>query len=80
MDAKDIIKVLCEEAGGQTGLAKKLNVSQPTVNGWLRGERIGAESAITIECLTDGRFRCEQIRPDINWAPLRKSKRAKKAA
>jgi DNA-binding transcriptional regulator YdaS (Cro superfamily) len=79
MDPKEIIKVLCNEAGGQTKLAKLLNVSQPTVNGWLNGAGIGAESAIAIEGLTNGRFRCEQIRPDINWAIVRKSIRRKAA-
>lgn len=71
MDTKEIIKSLCDEQGGQTKLAKRLGVSQPTVNGWLRGEKPGAESAIAIEGLTGGRFTCEQIRPDIDWSPLR---------
>ena len=67
MDAKEIIKSLCLECGGQTKLAKKLGVSQPTVNGWLHGrQKPGPYAAVRIENATGGRWTRYDLRDDAD--------------
>jgi len=55
-------------------LAKELKVTKGAVGQWKAPERrIPAEHCPTIERLTGGRVRCEELRPDIEWAYLRNS-------
>ena len=62
----------CELVGGQSKLASALNVTPPTVNQWVHaGRPIPAERCPAIERLTDGLVRCEDLRPDVDWAYLR---------
>lgn len=60
--------------GGQTKLAVVLGVRGPTVAQWISGvRRVPAERCPDIERATEGRVRCEDLRPDIDWAVLRNS-------
>lgn len=65
----------CLIIGGQSRLARLLNVKSPTVNQWIFLRRkIPAKRCPEIERLVDGRVICEQLRPDINWSYLRQVK------
>lgn len=58
--------------GSQVALAHHLGVSKAAVGQWkLEGRRVPAEHCPVIERLTDGKVRCEELRPDIDWAYLR---------
>lgn len=71
MDKNALISA-CEKVGGQASLARMLNVKPPTVNQWIKDERpVPAERCIEIERATGGAVRCEELRPDIDWAYLR---------
>lgn len=43
-----------------------------TVQSWLK-TRVPAEHCPTIERATAGAVRCEELRPDVDWAVLRES-------
>lgn len=61
-------------AGGQARLAGLLGVTPPTVNQWIKGVRqVPAERCPDIEKATG--VRCEELRPDVNWAVLRGARR-----
>ena len=59
--------------GGQTALAQAVNVKQQQVWNWInRGAgRVPAEHCPAIERATGGAVRCEDLRPDVDWAVLR---------
>lgn len=58
--------------GSQVALAQQLGVTKAAVAQWkLDGRRVPAEHCPVIERLTDGQVRCEDLRPDIDWAYLR---------
>jgi DNA-binding transcriptional regulator YdaS (Cro superfamily) len=62
----------CDLVGGQARMARLLNVRPPTVNQWVHlVKQIPAERCPEIEKLTNGVVRCEELRPDIDWAYLR---------
>lgn len=69
------LKNACQILGGQSALARQLNVSCPTVNQWVHGVRpIPAKQCPKIEKLVLGKVRCEQLRSDVDWSYLRDSK------
>jgi DNA-binding transcriptional regulator YdaS (Cro superfamily) len=62
----------CVTLGGQSALARALGVTPPTVNEWIKGKRpVPAERCPTIERITNGAVRCEDLRPDVDWPFLR---------
>lgn len=53
-------------AGGQTALANLLDVSQPTVFGWLyRAGKISPNYALKCHIMLDGKVSAHDLRPDI---------------
>lgn len=75
MDKKPI-ELACEIAGGITNLANALGVKPPTVSQWISSNpslsrRVPAERCPAIERATNGQVRCEDLRPDVDWAVLR---------
>lgn len=53
-------------------LAEHLGVTKGAVGQWkLPSRRIPAEYCPTIERLVSGAVRCEEMRPDVDWAYLR---------
>jgi DNA-binding transcriptional regulator YdaS (Cro superfamily) len=53
-------------------LAEKLGVTKGAVGQWkLPGRRVPAEHCPAIERLTEGAVRCEDLRPDVDWAIVR---------
>jgi DNA-binding transcriptional regulator YdaS (Cro superfamily) len=70
---KHPIDVASEIVGSQTLLAAALGVTKGAVPQWrTEGRRVPAEHCPSIERLTGGRVRCEDLRPDIDWAVLRR--------
>ena len=63
-------QTLIEHYGGVTKAAIALGVSQSAVSLW-RERGIPAERCPAIERATNGAVRCEDLRPDIDWAVLR---------
>jgi DNA-binding transcriptional regulator YdaS (Cro superfamily) len=69
---ENAIKTACKEVGGQSRLADLVGVSPQAVSQWLTGRRpIPAERCPLIERATHGAVRCEDLRPDVDWAVLR---------
>lgn len=70
------IRKACEILGSQTKLAAILGLTLPAVNQWVNNIRpIPAEHCPEIEKATNGAVRCEDLRPDVDWAYLRGTKR-----
>ena len=60
--------------GTQAALAQELSITPAAVTNWLfRNTKVPAEYCPTIERVTGGRVRCEQLRPDVEWKVLRQS-------
>lgn len=59
-------------AGGQAALAHKICVAPAFVYQWRKSlRRVPAEHCPAIERATSGAVRCEDLRPDVDWAYLR---------
>jgi DNA-binding transcriptional regulator YdaS (Cro superfamily) len=66
------IQRACSQVGGIPRLAEILAVKPPTIYQWASGKRpIPAERCPEIERATHGVVRCEELRPDVDWAVLR---------
>jgi DNA-binding transcriptional regulator YdaS (Cro superfamily) len=70
------IKRACEIAGGISKMARALGVKPPTVAQWVTDRdslrrQVPAERCPSIERATNGAVRCEDLRPDVDWAVLR---------
>lgn len=61
-----------QAVGGPSALAAKLKRSRQSANQW-RKNGPPAELCPDIEALTG--VKCEELRPDVNWAVLRKHPR-----
>ena len=60
-----------ELLGGPVAAARRLDIERyQTVQSWLRN-RVPAEYCPLIERATDGKVRCEELRPDVAWDVLR---------
>lgn len=74
MTTQHPIKKAVEAVGNIATLARHLHVTPPTVHQWISGVRpIPAERCPQIERATGGAVRCEDLRPDVDWAVLRSS-------
>ncbi|MNS45101.1 hypothetical protein D3C71_1549040 [compost metagenome] len=64
-------------AGGPAKVARECGVSVQAACFWRDGDRtLPAEHAITLEKLNNGRVRCEQMFPGVDWEYLRESSKA----
>jgi len=60
----------------QTLLAKAIGVKPVSISQWASGVRkVPANHCPAIERATNGAVRCEDLRPDVDWAYLRESPR-----
>lgn len=70
MDFKTYWQSLSEEA--RESLADKVGFAEGHLRNIAYGSRTcGEKLAISIEKETDGRIRCEDLRPDVDWQFLR---------
>ena len=65
-------------AGGIAAFARALGLKSHSVANQWRLTRVPAEFCPDIEKLTG--VRCEEMRPDVNWSVLRKTRKAKAVA
>ena len=65
-------------AGGQKALGAACGVWQSAVSNWRVRGSVPAEYCPLIEKATG--IRCEELRPDVEWAVLRKRSKPAKAA
>ena len=66
------MKKAAEILGGQVAVARVCDVSPGMVSQWVSGHRgVAAEHCPAIERATSGAVRCEDLRPDVDWAYLR---------
>lgn len=80
MDLKTYIE-LAGERGINLVLATAIGVSPVIISQWKTGARpVPAERCPAIEKATNGAVRCEDLRPDVDWAYLRNSNQTKEAA
>lgn len=62
-----------ELSGGQSKLAVLIHVPAQSVHNWIKRRNVPAERCPAIERATNGAVRCEDLRPDVDWAYLRNS-------
>jgi DNA-binding transcriptional regulator YdaS (Cro superfamily) len=67
------IEAAIKHVGGITLLAKALGVTPQHVVNW-RARGVPAERCPSIERMTAGAVRCEELRPDIDWGVLREGR------
>lgn len=65
------IKRAAHILGGQSELARLMGVTPGRVSQWATTDRVLADYCPRIERLTNGQVRCEDLRPDVDWAYLR---------
>lgn len=66
------LKTYLDERGGGLKLAQAIGVSSVIISQWKTGARqVPAERCPAIERATAGAVRCEDLRPDVDWAYLR---------
>ncbi|WP_083339128.1 YdaS family helix-turn-helix protein [Chromobacterium sphagni] len=69
-----IIKSIIEDAGGTGAVAEACGgVSASTVSNWISRGRIPLRWCPTVERLTAGRRRCEEMDSAVEWSVLRAS-------
>lgn len=76
MSPKEAIREAAKVMAGPAKLAARLGVSKSTVSQWLTDDArlsrpVPPKHCPIIERLTEGRVRCEQLHPEIDWAYLR---------
>ncbi len=68
----DLATYLSSEHGRATALATAIGASPVLLSQWkTRTRAVPAERCPAIERATRGIVRCEEMRPDIDWAVLR---------
>ena len=60
--------------GSLSALSELLGESPQTVSNW-RSRQVPADRCPSIERATHGAVRCEELRPDVDWAYLRGTKK-----
>lgn len=72
MDTPAAIREAIRLAGGLNRLAEAIGVERyQTIQGWVATASVPAEYCPKIEQVTGGAVRCEDLRPNVDWAYLR---------
>lgn len=71
------LRIAIDLFGSQALLAKEIGVSPQVISNWIKRGNIPAEYCPDIDRATNGRVRCEELRPDLEskWAYLRGTKK-----
>ncbi len=67
----EALKKAINIVGSQSALAGALRISPQVVSNWMRRGNVPADYCPSIERVTHGAVRAEDIRPDVDWAYLR---------
>lgn len=70
---QEALEKVFEIVGSKSAVAKHFGILPYAVFKWQRSG-VPAERCPDIEALTGGKVTCEELRPDVNWGVLRKSK------
>ena len=74
--AMDLRTYIDQKRGLAADIARKLDISPVLVSQWAAMQRnVPAERCPSIERVTDGKVRCEELRPDVDWDYLRGTER-----
>ena len=65
--------------GGVSAMGRAIGASQSKISNWRGRGNIPAEYCPAIEKSSHGRITCESLRPDIDWAYLRRTCKRKAA-
>lgn len=80
IESKNPVDAAIKAMGGVAGTVRALRLNgHATVQQW-RKTRVPAERCPTIERVTGGLVRCEDLRPDVEWGVLRNATATKEAA
>jgi len=72
MDTRKVTAKAVEMLGGPVKASRSIGILRyQTVQQWVARGQIPPEYCPTIERLLDGAVRCEDLRPEIDWAYLR---------
>jgi DNA-binding transcriptional regulator YdaS (Cro superfamily) len=82
MPATDTFREAIRALGGQQAAAELLGRKQPTISGYVTEGNAPAEICMLIEVETGGRFRAEDMRPDLasTFRAFRASKPSRRSA
>jgi DNA-binding transcriptional regulator YdaS (Cro superfamily) len=69
--SKERTKEAIEKAGGTSAVASLFGIKPASVSGWIARGSVPAEHCPAIERHSKGAVRCEDLRPDVDWAYLR---------
>lgn len=67
----------CRLAGGQAAVARNFGIKPPSVSQWCAKGWVPLDRCVDLEKLTG--VRCEELRPDVDWAYLRGTEKAEAA-
>ncbi|RJF99048.1 transcriptional regulator [Noviherbaspirillum saxi] len=74
MTESEALQKAIEIVGSATALASALDLTKGAISQWKdEGRKIPAEHCPTIERVTAGQVKCEDLRPDVDWSVLRAS-------
>ncbi|WP_284459594.1 helix-turn-helix domain-containing protein [Cupriavidus campinensis] len=80
MTVDNVAKRAIKAAGGAPTVAKLFGINPVSVYGWIENNRIPAERCPSLERAAKGVVRCEEMRPDVDWAYLREHSVPEQAA
>ena len=64
-----------QKRGAAADLARRINVPAVLISQWRHSvQRVPEDKFLMIESATEGRVRCEDLRPDIPWFVIRGKK------
>lgn len=67
----NVYQRLVDYFGSQTATARRLDVKQGSVSGWVLGKHgMSPVTALKVEALTEGHFRKEDLCPSFPWPPI----------
>lgn len=74
--SKHIVKDAIQDIGGISFAANYFKIAPASVFGWVARNSVPAKRSVDIEKLTNGKFKCEQLCPSVDWSYIRKSKKS----
>lgn len=69
---KSALQIAIKCLGSESGLARAIKCSPQVVNNWVARGAVSIKFCPAIEAATNGKVRCEDLRPDVQWSVLRK--------
>jgi len=74
------LRAAIKRAGGVTRVSRELGLTRGAIYEAIAAGRLRAEHCPTVERLSGGAVRCEELNPEVDWAYLRSSEAADDSA